>query len=107
MGEDNDWDLVKLVLPNHEKSFPGHNLEKQAKLFTDAGFTSLEQGETYKPIRFYDTAALVWFARVIVWEFVDFSVGGCFDRLLEVENRIREQGYVEGKVHRFYFVMRK
>ena len=107
VGEDNDWDLVQLLLPGKEKSFPGHNLEKQAALFTAIGLTSLEQGETYKPIRFFDTAALVWFARVIVWEFVDFSVDACFKNSLEVEKQIREKGFVEGQVHRFYFVMRK
>lgn len=107
VGEDNDWDLVKLVLPDYEKSFPGHNLCVQAKLFTEAGFTSLEQDETYKPIRFLDTAALVWFAKVIPWEFIDFSVERCFENLLKVEKQIREQGFVEGKIHRFYFVMKK
>jgi len=107
VGEDNDWDLVQLVLPGKEKSFPGHNLNVQAKLFTDAGFTSLEQDETYKPIYFYDTAALVWFARVIIWEFTGFSVETCFVNLLEIEKKIREKGFVEGQVHRFYFVMRK
>ena len=100
-------ELVQMLLPGTGKSFPGHNLKKQSKLFTDVGFTSLEQGETYKPIRFYDTAALVWFARVIVWEFVNFSVDHCFDRLLEVEKKIRKHDFVEGQVHRFYFVMRK
>lgn len=107
VGEDNDWDLVKLVLPDHEKSFPGHNLKVQAEHFTSNGFAALEQGEVHKPIYFYDTAAFVWFARVIPWEFVDFSVERCFDRLLEVEKEIREHGFVEGKVHRFYFVMQK
>lgn len=107
VGEDNDWDLVQLVLPSAEKSFPGHNLKTQAELFTANGFTALEQGEALKPIRFYDTAALVWFARVIPWEFMDFSVERCFDRLLEVEKRIQEQGFVEGTVHRFYFVMQR
>ena len=107
VGEDNDWDLVQLVLPEKEKSFPGHNLEKQSKLFTDAGFTSLEQDETYKPIRFFDTSALVWFAKVIPWEFTDFSVESSFENLLEVEKQIHEKGFVEGKVHRFYFVMKK
>ncbi len=107
VGEDNDWELIQLVLPGKEKSFPGHNVKKQSELFTANGFSELEQGEVHKPIRFYDTAALVWFARVIVWEFVDFSVDACFDRLLEVEKTIREKGFVEGQVHRFYFVVRK
>ena len=107
VGEDNDWDLVKLVLPDYEKAFPGHNLRVQAKLFTESGFTSLEQDETFKPIRFFDTSALVWFAKVIPWEFIDFSVERCFENLLEVEKQICEKEYVEGKVHRFYFVMKK
>lgn len=107
VGEDNDWELVKKLLPNQEKSFPGHNLKNQANLFTTNGFTLLEQGEVHKPIYFYDTAALVWFARVIVWEFVDFSVERCFSQLLEVEREIAEKGFVKGQVHRFYFVMKK
>ncbi len=107
VGEDNDWELVKLVLPDHEKSFPGHNVTMQAKLFTNVGFTALEQDEVHKPIRFFDTSALVWFARVIPWEFTNFSVESSFENLLEVEKQIRAKGFVEGKVHRFYFVMRK
>lgn len=59
------------------------------------------------PIYFYDTGALVWFAKIIEWEFVDFSVARCFEQLLEVEEEISEKGFVEGKVHRFYFVGRK
>ena len=107
VGEDNDWELVKMLLPDTEKKFPGHNLKTQTALFTANRFTALEQDEVHKPIYFYDTAALVWFARIIQWEFTDFSVDRCFDRLLEVEKEIREHGFVEGKVHRFYFVMRK
>lgn len=107
VGEDNDWELVQRLFPGKEKSFPGHHLEKQAALFEAAGFTSLEQDEVYKPIYFYDTGALVWFARIIQWEFPGFSVENCWEHLLEVEKEIREKGYVEGQVHRFYMVMQK
>lgn len=107
VGEDNDRELVQRLLPRQEKSFPGHNLEKQAALFEAAGFTALEQDEKYKPIYFYDTGALVWFARIIQWEFPGFSVENCWNQLLEVEKEIRERGYVDGLVHRFYMVMQK
>lgn len=107
VGEDNDRALVELLLPDVPKKYPGHNLDTQSALFTASGFTTLEQGEAYKPIYFYDTAALVWFARIIQWEFAEFSVERCFDRLLEVEKEIRERGFVKGNVHRFYFVMQK
>ncbi len=107
VGEDNERELVEMLLPGLDKSFPGHHLAKQAELFGKAGFIALEQGEVFRPIRFYDTGALVWFARIIQWEFVGFSVESCMDRLLEVEQKIRKTGFVEGQVHRFYMVMKK
>ena len=80
---------------------------KQIELFKKAGFTILEQGEAYPSITFYDTAALVWFAKIIEWEFVDFSVDRCFTKLLEVEKEIVKNGFVCGNIHRFYFVAKK
>lgn len=107
VGEDNDWELIKRLLPEAKKKFPGHNLQKQVKLFEQNGFTVLEQDEVYRPIYFYDTGALVWFAKIIEWEFIDFSVSRCFEQLLEIEKEIKEQGFIEGTVHRFYFVVKK
>ncbi|MBR6580358.1 MAG: class I SAM-dependent methyltransferase [Ruminococcus sp.] len=107
VGEDNDHELVEMLLPDCEKSFSGHNLKSQIELFEKAGFTILEQGEAYRPITFYDTAALVWFAKIIEWEFVDFSVDRCFAKLLEVEKEIAKNGFVCGNIHRFYFVAKK
>ncbi len=65
LSEDNDFELVKSLLPNANKRFIGHNLEKQYELFRKVGFEILEQNEAYRPINFYDTGALVWFAKVI------------------------------------------
>jgi SAM-dependent methyltransferase len=107
VGEDNDWDLVKRLLPEAKKKFPGHNLQKQVETFESCGFTALEKDEAHKPICFYDTGALVWFAKIIEWEFADFSVERCFQQLLEIEKEIGANGFVEGTVHRFYFVVRK
>ena len=45
--------------------------------FENAGFEILMSDEAYRPIEFYDVGALVWFAKIIQWEFVDFSVS-CF-----------------------------
>lgn len=107
VGEDNDCELVDMLLPDAPKIFSGHNLKSQVKIFKNAGFQILEQDQAFKPIIFYDTLALVWFARIIEWEFVDFSVERCFDKLLEVEKEISQNGFVCGNIHRFYFVARK
>lgn len=107
VGEDNDRELVEMLLPDSSKAFTGHNLKSQIELFERAGFKILEQGEAYRPITFYDTAALVWFAKIIEWEFVDFSVDCCFAKLLEVEKEIAQNGSVCGNIHRFYFAAKK
>lgn len=107
VGENNDRELVEMLLPNVPPQFKGHDLANNVKRFEDAGFEILEQGEAFPPIRFRETGALVWFARIIEWEFVGFSVDKCFDRLLAVEDEIRRKGFVQGTTHRFYLAAKK
>lgn len=107
VGEDNDRGLVTRLLPDAEKRFAGHNLKTQAEIFRGAGFDILEQDEAFRPIRFFDTGALVWFSKIIEWEFTGFSVDKCFDRLIDTEREIRENGFVGADIHRFYFVAKK
>ena len=107
VGEDNDRELVELVLPGQDKIYGGWSMAPVAESLKTAGFAVEKQDEAFVPIRFFDTAALVWFARTIQWEFVGFSVERCFDRLLEVEKTIAEQGEVSGRAHRFLLKARK
>ena len=107
VGEDNDRDLVEQVLTNTKKPFPHLNLKEQKKVFEDAGFEIMEGEEAYSPIKFYDVGAFVWFARIIEWEFPEFSVDRCFERLLELQKAIEDVGRIEGTIHRYLIVARK
>ena len=107
VGEDNDKDLVEMVLPNTPCSFPGLNLQAQKKAFEAAGFQILEADESFRPIKFYDVGAFVWFARIIRWEFPAFSVEKCFDRLLRLQKTIDDHGYIAGTIHRYLIVAKK
>ena len=107
VGDDNDRELVDLLLPNTPRPFPGCNLTEQSRLFREAGFSILRGEEHFRPMRFYDTGALVWFARIIPWEFPDFSVETCFDRLLEAQRLIEQQGYAECFTHRYLLIAQK
>ncbi len=107
VGDRNDRDLVEMVLPEAENPFPGLNKDNQVKLLNEAGFEILKSDELFRPIRFYDVGAFVWFARVIVWEFPDFSVDRCFDKLCELQQIIEEKGFIEGTIHRYMIVARK
>ena len=83
------------------------NLPEQKKAFEDAGFEILQADEAYRPIHFYDVGALVWFARIIQWEFPGFSVDSCFDRLLTLQETIDSEGNITGTIHRFLIVAKK
>lgn len=107
VGEDNDRDLVELVLPGTDKPFPHLNLSEQRRSFENAGFQIIQAEEAYRPIRFYDIGAFVWFARIIEWEFPGFSVDNCFQRLLKMQETLEKNGKIEGTIHRYLIIAEK
>lgn len=72
-----------------------------------AGFTVLERQECFPRLRFMDIGALVYFARVIEWEFAGFSVDRCFEKLCELQKKLEQDGCVESREHRFFIMARK
>ena len=107
VGAENDRELVELLCGETEMPFPEQYLDIASGKFHDAGFEILEAKECYRPIRFYDVGALVWFARIIEWEFPGFSVDACRDRLLNAQRILEQNGCIEGKIHRFLLVAKK
>lgn len=107
VGSENDRNLVEMVLPNTQKPFPHLNLKEQREIFENAGFHIIRAEEVFRPIRFYDVGAFVWFAHIIEWEFPGFSVERCFDSLLKIQKSIEDTGYIEGTIHRYLIVAKK
>lgn len=107
VGGDNDRDLVEMVLPEADAPFPHLNLREQRRNFEDAGFKIVRAEEAYRPIKFYDVGAFVWFAHVIEWEFSGFSVDRCFEKLLKMQETLEKDGRIEGTVHRYLIVAKK
>ena len=107
VGGQNDRDLVRMVLPDLEEPVSDLNLSVQRGAFERAGFEILRAEEFFGNICFYDVGAFVWFARIIEWEFPDFSVDRCFDRLLKLQEQIDEKGVIKGTTHRYLIVALK
>ena len=104
VGAENDRELVKLLCGETEIPFPEQYLELASRKFQNAGFAILRGEECFRPIRFYDVGALVWFARIIQWEFPDFSVDTHLENLLNAQQILEENGSIDGKIHRFLLV---
>ena len=80
-------ELVEFLCGEVAMPFPEQYLDLTIRKFEDAGFEILEQAECFRPIRFFDVGALVWFARIM--------------RILE------DRGSIDGTIHRFMLVARK
>ena len=108
VGAENDRELVELLMPDvPEIPFPEQYLAIASAKLEAKGFRILEQQESFCTIRFLDVGALVWFARIIEWEFPGFSVDSCLDGLWNAQGRLDETGFVEGRTHRYYIVAQK
>lgn len=108
VGAENDRELVELLLKEvPELPFPNQYLCIAKAAFEEAGFQVVEAEEAYCPIKFFDVGALVWFVKIIEWEFPGFSVESCFDNLSKAQKILEEKGAIEGKIHRFFLVARK
>ncbi|MBQ8821354.1 MAG: class I SAM-dependent methyltransferase [Lachnospiraceae bacterium] len=108
VGAENDRELVELLLREVPPlPFPRQYLEIIQREFEDIGFTTIEAQEAYGPICFYDVGALVWFAKVIPWEFPDFNVWDCAEKLYRAQEILESKGVIQGRTHRFLLCVRK
>ena len=107
VGAENDRELVELLCGETPIPFPEQYLKLTSRKFENAGFTILRGEEVFRPIRFFDVGALVWFARIIQWEFPDFAVDTHLEKLLRAQRKLEELGSIDGTIHRFLLVAQK
>ena len=107
VGAENDRELVKLLCGDLPLPFPEQYAARAEQAFQKAGFSILRREECFRPIKFFDVGALTWFARVIPWEFPDFSVDTHLENLIRAQKLLEETGCIEGRTHRFLLVAKK
>ena len=107
VGAENDRELVELLCGEQALPFPEQYAQKIVNAFQKAGFTILRQEECFRKICFSDVGALVWFARVLPWEFPEFSVDTHLENLLKAQQILEETGSVQGNIHRFLLIAQK
>ena len=83
------------------------DVEHEAAKFAAAGFKILRTGEFFNKLRFFDTGAVVFHAKIIEWEFPGFSVEKNLEQLVGIQREIEERGFIECTEHRFLIVAEK
>ncbi len=108
VGAENDRELARLLLSDAETlPFPDQYLSIASEKLLAVGFDVIDAQECFRPIKFYDVGALVWFAKIIEWEFPGFSVKKNLNQLFEAQKILESEGCIEGRIHRFLITARK
>ena len=108
VGAENDRDLVELLLNDvPELPFPKQFLKIVRTEFEETRFSVIQTEEAFRPIKFWDVGALVWFAHIIEWEFPGFYVEKCLENLYRAQEILEQKGVIEGRIHRFLLVAKK
>ncbi len=108
VGAENDRELVSLLYENAPPlPYPELYLDLAAGKLEEQGFHLLKKAEAFPDIHFYDVGALVWFARIIDWEFPAFSVDRNLPQLLKAQKMLEKDGVLSGRTHRYLIVARK
>jgi SAM-dependent methyltransferase len=104
IGEQNGNAFSERLIDDYSSSFAGWNLDNCSNALKDAGFHIDTACENFPAMRFFDVGALVWYAKIIEWEYPGFSVDTCFDKLCEAEKEIQQTGEIAGNAHLFMIV---
>lgn len=107
VGAQNDRELVELLLGELPLPFLRQTLACASEAARKVGLRVLRGEEAFRPIRFWDVGALVWFARVLPWEFPGFSVDVCREQLFNAQEILEQNGVIEGTIHRYLLVVQK
>lgn len=102
-GRNGEW-LSSYLCDSYVNLYPKHNLENESKRFIDAGFRLMYQNQNYGSSFFTDVGALCYYAKQIPWEFPDFSVEKCKDKLIKLHEICQQRGKVTAISHRFILV---
>ena len=107
VGGENNRELSQRLIDGFTPAFEHVTLEAGVAGLEESGFCVLRAQEARPALRFFDVGALVYFAKIIEWEFPGFSVETAFDRLLGCQREIEERGFVGSTEHRLLIAAQK
>lgn len=107
VGGKNNEKLSNALIKDVKPLFPKNTLNSNLKEIESNFFEILYAKEFFPYLRFKDIGALVYYAKIIEWEFPDFSVDNCFQELCKLHEELNFKRYIESIEHRFIIVCRK
>ena len=107
VGHTNNSDLAVKLIDGYKPQQLIQPIDYYVKQLKDMNYEIIQTEEMFPYARFYDIGAIVYFAKIIQWEFPNFSVNNSFDNLLKLQYQLENEGFIQATQHRFLIVARK
>ena len=107
VGAYNNKALATFFDESHVDQFPELTLDKSIERLIENSFDILYSDEYYPLLKFYDLGAIAYFAKIIEWEFINFSVDKTIDKFEILQKELERTGFISSKEHRFIIVALK
>ena len=104
VGGKNNEILSKRLIKDFKPEFEFNTLEYTVNSLKENSFEVIYEEDCYPYLRFFDVGAIVYFAKIIPWEFPNFSVEDSFDELCKIHKEIEEKSHFDSLEHRFIVV---
>jgi len=106
VGGKNGNRLSNLLIPNFVPKYETLHLKNSLRNLSEHHFKIMLADEYFPYQKFFTMKALIYYARVIEWEFPGFNVNDHFNQLLNVHTELTKNGYIINFEHRFLLVAR-
>jgi len=107
VGNKNDNELMQRLNDDFKEYLPQHTIDNYVEKLNSMGYTILKKEDVLNPVKIHDVGALVFFAKIIVWEFPGFSVKSHLSKLLDCQKEVEEKGFLTNTDHRFLIIAQK
>lgn len=104
VGGKNNEILSKLLIKDFKPLYKENTLDNTLREIDENYFESIYSNEYFSSLKFKDIGAIVYFAKIIEWEFPNFSVDKCFNELCRLDDKLNNVGYIESFEHRYIIV---
>lgn len=104
VGGKNGNRLSNMLIPNFLPKYEDLSLRNILRDLKEYNFDILFADEYFPYQKFFSMEALIYYAKVIEWEFPGFNVKNNFNQLLNAYDELKRNGYIRNYEHRFLIV---
>lgn len=104
VGGKNGNRLSNMLIPDFQPEFINLNSRNTQHELENSHFEIVFANEYFPYQKFFNMKALIYYAKVIEWEFPAFNVKDNFEQLLNAFKELTLNGYILNYEHRFIIV---